>query len=288
MAGVITECAVLPLRPDVDIYDTSSLAGKVIKSISGILSLQPGFIAGHVGYRSNGRNEAEWLVGKSPTLHQRQRRRYRENGDEKQSKVTLFHVPCPLAESHFSHHPDWDSLESHQRFDQKLEIIDPMMRGFMQILRADTPVHHISYRDLSAPSNGKTTQASSVPASSYLAKTRPPVTEITTIFTPRQISVADMTALEAAWDKFLHDVVRKADGFLCAARGWVLEEMECPRLGKEKFKGFHAAVGWESAEKQKGFGGDSEAFTASLAFVKGSESYLVEFRPNSYWEDSEC
>ena len=94
------------------------------------------------------------------------------------------------------------------------------------------------------------------------------------------ISSHDASAVEGAWTAFVHDTLEKADGFVCAGQGWVMEEMDCEQVEGGKAKVFHTAVGWESEEQHKAFAGSKvkQEFDEKIkAHVKHIVTSLFKF-----------
>ncbi|MCJ1404216.1 hypothetical protein MMC11_007441 [Xylographa trunciseda] len=178
---------------------------------------------------------------------------------------------------------DWDSLESHNKVNNNAQLMEPLMKDIMTILRADPPWWHIHYsesslcRSSSASSQVKTT----VPASSILSSS-PVISDLTDMYCSPSISSQDASAVEDAWEEFMQDALRNADGFVCAGQGWVMEEMECIHVEGGKAKVFHTAVGWESERKLKAFGESKvkDEFNEKMqAYAKHVESCLFRFSP---------
>ena len=159
----------------------------------------------------------------------------------------------------------------------------PLMEDIMTILRADPPWWHIYYSESSSkPSSTASGQAkTSVPASSILSCS-PVYSDLTDMYLSPSISSHEISTIEGAWEGFVQDALTKADGFVCAGHGWVMEEMDCSQIEGGKAKIFHTAVGWETEEKHKAFGES----TVKKEFDEKVQSYaehlvssLFKFRP---------
>ena len=151
------------------------------------------------------------------------------------------------------------------------------MKELEKILRADPPWWHVRYSASSSSSLASDQAKTIVPASSILSFS-PAVTKLTDMYLSPSISAHDALAIEAAWADFVHGTLEKADGFVCAGQGWVMEERECKQVEGGKAKVFHTSVSWESEEKCQAF--SDAAFSEKVqAYVKYVESCLVIFRP---------
>ncbi|KAL9120233.1 MAG: hypothetical protein Q9187_003212 [Circinaria calcarea] len=177
---------------------------------------------------------------------------------------------------------DWDSLESHENVNNNAQLMEPLMKDIMTILRADPPWWHIYYSKPSPKSSSPVSSQvkTTIPASSILSCS-PVISDLTDMYLSSVVPSRDASALEDAWEEFVHDTLEKADGFICAGQGWVMEEMDCSQVEGGKAKVFHTAVGWESEEKHKAFGESKvkKEFDEKVqAYVKHRVSSLFKFR----------
>ena len=170
-------------------------------------------------------------------------------------------------------------MQSYENVINDNELMEPLMRELLPIMRADPPIYHIYYQSgPSLPSTGGGDgKAAAVIASSFLSK-KAPITELTELYLVPSISLEEMSELEVMWHKYADEIVQKADGCVFVAQGWVLEELESSKEEVGKTKVFHIAVGWVSADKQTLLN-ESEA---EKEFQKKLEKYVVHFESSSF------
>lgn len=178
---------------------------------------------------------------------------------------------------------DWDSLESHENVNNNAELMEPLMKDIMQILRADPPWWHIQYSESSSrPSSTAPNEVKTFAPASSILSCGPVISDLTDMYMSPSISSRDASAIEGAWAGFVRDALGKADGFVYAGQGWVMEEMECSQVEGGKAKIFHTAVCWESEEKRNAFEESTvkKEFNEKVqAHVKHVKSSLFKFRP---------
>ncbi|MCJ1250029.1 hypothetical protein MMC30_007255 [Trapelia coarctata] len=203
MSTLITERAILPLAPGADIEDPSSLAGIVFKNLLTVVAAQPGFLGGYWGHRIGTPGDAEHIC------------------------------MCGWRQA------DWESLEAHENFNDT-KVIEPLLKDLMTIIHADPPFYHVYYSSLR---EGRSEKGESLAGASSFLACSPPVTELTTMHLLPSCSVREASALVEAWDEFALETLKKVDGFICTARGWLLEELGCAEVGVGKTKGFQIAIG---------------------------------------------
>ena len=157
--------------------------------------------------------------------------------------------------------------------------MEPLMKDLGPIMRVDPPIYHIYYQSgpSLSPTGAGDGKATAITASSFLSR-KPHITELTELYLAPGISLDEMCMLERMWDNYAKQFVQKADGCLCVAQGWVLEELECSKVEGGRTKVFHIAVGWESEEKQALLNESEE----EESFQKALEKYVVHFESSSF------
>jgi len=89
-----------------------------------------------------------------------------------------------------------------------------------------------------------------------------PVTELITLYTPDRSS-----ALENGAQKLAEVLNKDAPGFLAAASGWVVEEVEHEKLDGGKGRAYFMAIGWRSVEDHLAYR-ETESFRENIGLLR--------------------
>ena len=123
---------------------------------------------------------------------------------------------------------------------------DTVMADLETILRGDPPFYHVY---LYSQSNTQTVTT----LSNLFKQAVPGFTQILTLYLSPDTTSSEASALEKTWRTSCCNILEKAQGFICVAGGWAVEELDKREVPGGKAKAFCIIEGWESVEKYREF-----------------------------------